>query len=112
MSNDRFTDDWRKDVMSMARGTMRMLEQADTESAAESHPDRAADILELQRLRFNAEDLKSMELELLLKSKNEPDSSRQMALDLARLEIFRLMETYSQAALRLSLEASLEMEDK
>lgn len=68
-------------------------------------------ILEIERLKLNAEDLALMASELWLKGRFETYANRQMALELARLEIERLAKTYSHAALQLGLKASLAMEE-
>lgn len=70
-----------------------------------------APILEIERLKLDAEDLSIMASELWFKAKSETDSNRQMAVELARLEIHRLAQTYSHAALQLGLKASLAMEE-
>lgn len=77
--------------------------------AADPHT-KASIILEIDRLRWNAEDLLLISSELALKEAAEPDAGRAMALSMARREVSRLAADYAHAATRLSFEASVALE--
>ena len=62
----------------------------------------------IEDLKIRAKLLQQCESNIEWIIEYEMDASRQMALELARLEIHRLMEMYSREALRLSLTASVE----